>query len=106
MRSLFPISRGSGWSSYLAYFTPVCTTEFVEFARSQAEFDKRDVQLLGLSIDSVPAHIAWIWNIEENFGVKVKFPVIADLDTKVAQLYGTDSPRSGHDGHGTMCLCT
>lgn len=78
--------------SHPADFTPVCTTEFVEFARVQGEFDQRDVQLIGLSIDSVPAHIAWIRNIEQNFGVKVKFPVIADLDTKVAQLYGMIHP--------------
>src|SRR3954468_6108610 len=74
--------------SHPADFTPVCTTEFIEFARNHAEFEKRNVQLIGNSIDSVFSHIAWVRNIEENFGVKIKFPVIADLDQKVARAYG------------------
>jgi len=78
--------------SHPADFTPVCTTEFVEFARRHAEFEARNVQLVGLSIDSIYAHIAWIRNIEENFGVKIRFPVIADLDMKVAQTYGMIHP--------------
>lgn len=78
--------------SHPADFTPVCTTEFVEFAKHSDEFKQRDVQLIGLSVDSVPAHIAWIRNINQNFGVNVDFPVIADLDTKVAQKYGLIHP--------------
>ncbi len=74
--------------SHPADFTPVCTTEFVEFARRSAEFEKRNVQLIGNSIDSVYSHIAWIRNIEQNFKVKVSFPVIADLDQKVARVFG------------------
>lgn len=74
--------------SHPADFTPVCTTEFVEFARRYPEFEKRNVQLIGNSIDSVYSHIAWVRNIEQNFGTKVPFPVIADLDQKVARLYG------------------
>lgn len=74
--------------SHPADFTPVCTTEFVEFARAAEEFQKRNVQLVGNSIDSVYSHIAWVRNIEEKFGVKVWFPVIADLDQKVAHAYG------------------
>jgi len=78
--------------SHPADFTPVCTTEFVEFARRYEEFGKRNVQLIGLSIDSIYAHIAWVRNIEQNFGVDIKFPVIADLDMKVAQAYGMIHP--------------
>jgi len=78
--------------SHPADFTPVCTTEFVEFARRNDEFDRLNVQLIGLSIDSIYAHIAWIRNIEENFGVNVRFPVIADLDMKVAVAYGMIHP--------------
>lgn len=78
--------------SHPADFTPVCTTEFVEFARHQDDFAKLNVQLVGLSIDSVYAHVAWIRNIEQNFGVKIGFPVIADLDQKVAQAYGMIHP--------------
>lgn len=74
--------------SHPADFTPVCTTEFVEFARRQDDFTKRNVALLGNSVDSVHAHIAWLRSIEHHFGVKVKFPVIADLDQKVSQKYG------------------
>jgi peroxiredoxin (alkyl hydroperoxide reductase subunit C) len=74
--------------SHPADFTPVCTTEFVEFARNHHEFEKRNVQLIGVSVDSVPAHIAWVRNIEQNFGVKVEFPVVADLDQRVASSFG------------------
>jgi peroxiredoxin (alkyl hydroperoxide reductase subunit C) len=78
--------------SHPADFTPVCTTEFVAFAKNYDEFQKRNVQLIGLSIDSIYAHIAWIRNIEQNFGVRIPFPVIADLDMKVAQTYGMIHP--------------
>ncbi len=74
--------------SHPADFTPVCTTEFIEFARRNDEFEKLNVQLLGVSVDSVYAHIAWVRDIEQHAGVQVKFPVVADLDQKVAQLYG------------------
>jgi peroxiredoxin 2/4 len=78
--------------SHPADFTPVCSTEFVEFARRSDEFRKRNAELIGLSVDSVSAHIAWIRNIEQHFGVKIDFPVIADLDTKVAREYGLIHP--------------
>lgn len=74
--------------SHPADFTPVCTTEFVEFARAHAEFEKRKVQPIGVSIDSVYSHIAWVRSIEQNFGVTINFPLIADLDQKVARAYG------------------
>lgn len=74
--------------SHPADFTPVCTTEFVEFAKLNDEFERRNVQLLGNSIDSVYSHIAWMRNIEEKQGVTINFPVIADLDQKVSRLYG------------------
>jgi peroxiredoxin (alkyl hydroperoxide reductase subunit C) len=80
--------------SHPADFTPVCSTEFIEFARRAEEFKKRGVQLVGLSVDSVPAHIAWIRNIESHFDVKIDFPVVADLDTKVAQKYGLIHPAA------------
>jgi len=74
--------------SHPADFTPVCSTEFLGFARRMAEFEKRNVQLMGLSIDGVNAHIAWARDIEQWSGVQIGFPVIADLDQKVARLYG------------------
>jgi peroxiredoxin (alkyl hydroperoxide reductase subunit C) len=78
--------------SHPADFTPVCTTEFVEFARQNDEFEKRNVQLIGLSIDSVYSHIAWVRSMEQHFGVSIKFPLIADLDMKVALAYGMVHP--------------
>lgn len=74
--------------SHPADFTPVCTTEFIEFARKAPEFEKRNVQLIGNSIDSVYSHIAWVRNIEQHANVKITFPVIADLDQKVARAFG------------------
>jgi len=78
--------------SHPADFTPVCTTEFGGFAQKQEEFEKRNVKLLGLSIDSVYSHIAWIKQIEELFEVKIKFPVIADLGFEVSHLYNMIHP--------------
>lgn len=74
--------------SHPSDFTPVCTTEFVEFARRAPEFQGMGAQLVGLSVDSVYSHIAWIRNIEEKFEVEVTFPVIADLSTDVSRKYG------------------
>ena len=78
--------------SHPADFTPVCTTEFMAFTEIYPELQKRGVELLGLSIDSVYSHIAWTRNIEEKMGVKIPFPIIADLDKKVATLYGMIQP--------------
>lgn len=74
--------------SHPSDFTPVCSTEFIEFAKRYDEFEKLNVQLIGVSIDSVYSHIAWVRDIEQMAGVKIKFPVIADLDQKVSQAYG------------------
>jgi len=78
--------------SHPADFTPVCTTEFIAFAEIHADLRRRNVELLGLSIDSVYSHIAWVRNIEEKMGVKVNFPVIADLNKEVATAYGMVMP--------------
>lgn len=79
--------------SHPADFTPVCTTEFMGFARLHAEFSKRNVQLVGLSIDSKFAHIAWVMNIKERTGIEIPFPVVADADGRVARLYGMLHPN-------------
>jgi len=78
--------------SHPADFTPVCTTEFVAFAKIHEELVKRNVKLIGLSIDSVYSHIAWVRKIKEKLGVEIPFPVIADLDMKVAHLFGMIHP--------------
>lgn len=78
--------------SHPADFTPVCTTEFVAFAKIHPQLRELNCELMGLSIDSVYSHIAWMRNIEEKLGQKITFPVIADLDRKVATLYGMVMP--------------
>jgi len=74
--------------SHPADFTPVCTTEFLAFSEIYDELKKRNVELLGLSVDSVSSHIAWMRNCEEKMGVKILFPIIADLNKEVAKKYG------------------
>lgn len=78
--------------SHPADFTPVCTTEFIAFAKRQDEFAALNTELLGLSIDSHYSHIAWVLNIKDKFGVDVRFPIIADLNMAVAQAYGMIQP--------------
>jgi len=78
--------------SHPADFTPVCTTEFIAFAKAHDRFLAINADLIGLSIDSVHSHIAWIRTIKEKFGVDVRFPVIADLSMDVAAKYGMIQP--------------
>ncbi|MCB1214139.1 MAG: peroxiredoxin [Deltaproteobacteria bacterium] len=78
--------------SHPADFTPVCTTEFMAFAKAYPEFQKLGCELLGLSIDSTFSHLAWVRNIKEKFGVEIPFPIIADLSMKVAHAYGMIQP--------------
>jgi peroxiredoxin (alkyl hydroperoxide reductase subunit C) len=78
--------------SHPADFTPVCTTEFMAFASVADELKGLNVQLMGLSIDSVHSHLAWIKNVKEKMGVDIPFPIIADLDMKVAKKYGMIHP--------------
>jgi peroxiredoxin (alkyl hydroperoxide reductase subunit C) len=74
--------------SHPSDFTPVCSTEFLAFAQRIEEFEQLNVQLIGVSIDSVYAHIAWLRDLEQLSGLKITFPLIADLDQKVSQAYG------------------
>ncbi|QDV05744.1 Selenocysteine-containing peroxiredoxin PrxU [Planctomycetes bacterium Poly30] len=78
--------------SHPADFTPVCTTEFIAFARAHERFQEFECDLLGLSIDSKYSHIAWVRNIEEKFGVQIPFPIIEDLSMNVANAYGMIQP--------------
>ncbi len=78
--------------SHPADFTPVCTTEFIAFAKRADDFKKRNAELLGLSIDSTYSHLAWERNIKEKFGQEIPFPIIADLNMKVANAYGMIHP--------------
>lgn len=78
--------------SHPADFTPVCTTEMSAFAEEKDWFAKRNTRLLGLSIDSIHSHLAWVNNVREKTDVYMDFPIIADLDMKVANLYGMLHP--------------
>lgn len=78
--------------SHPADFTPVCTTEFIAFAQAADQFRALDTELLGLSIDSIYSHLAWVQNIEEKFGVEISFPIIEDLAMNVARAYGMIHP--------------
>ncbi len=100
-RIRFPADVHGKWVVFFSHpadFTPVCTTEFMTFATMQPEFEKRNCQLLGLSIDSTYSHIAWLRTIEEKIeyngmkNVEVRFPVISDLTMEVARAYGMLQP--------------
>jgi peroxiredoxin (alkyl hydroperoxide reductase subunit C) len=79
--------------SHPADFTPVCTTEMSGFAERKAEFDALSAELIGLSIDSIHSHLAWVNNVKEKTGVYFDFPIIADIDMKVSKLYGMLQPN-------------
>jgi len=97
----FPEDYKGKWVLFFSHpsdFTPVCTTEFMTLASMEKEFRAMNVELLGLSVDSLYSHIAWIRKIEELEwkGMKqgkINFPVIADLNTKVSTLYGMLQPN-------------
>ena len=77
-----------------ADFTPVCTSEFVALQRRADAFDQRGCALLGLSVDSVFAHLAWVRSIKESFGVEIQFPIIEDVSMAIAANYGMIHPGS------------
>ncbi|URR34483.1 peroxiredoxin [Thermosynechococcus sp. HN-54] len=88
---------GDSWVvlfSHPADYTPVCTTELGEVARLRSEFEKRNVKTLALSVDSVESHLGWIKDIEEVNNVKVDYPILADEDRKVSNLYDMIHPNS------------
>ena len=88
---------GDGWGVLFSHpkdFTPVCTTELGEVAKLKPEFDKRNVKVLGLSVDKLDNHKGWAADIEETQGAKLNFPVIADEDHKVSDLYDMIHPNA------------
>lgn len=78
--------------SHPADFTPVCSTEMTGFAKRKDEFTALNTKLLGLSIDSIFSHIGWVENLKSTMGVEINFPIIADINMAVAQLYGMIHP--------------
>ena len=88
---------GNSWAVLFSHpkdYTPVCTTELGATAKLKGEFEKRGVKVLGLSVDSVDDHIAWKRDIEQTQGAKVEFPMIADPDLSIANLYGMIHPNA------------
>lgn len=78
--------------SHPADFTPVCTTEMMGFSKEHDFFRRHNAKLLGLSIDSIHAHMGWVNNVKQNTGVLFDFPIIADIDMSVSKLYGMLQP--------------
>jgi len=78
--------------SHPADFTPVCTSEFIAFAKAHDRFRALNCELLGLSVDSTYSHLAWVQNIKEKFGVEVPFPIIEDVSMWVSCMYGMIQP--------------
>ncbi len=78
--------------SHPADFTPVCSTELMKFAEKHDDFKAINTELLGLSVDSIYSHIAWIANMKEKFDVEITYPMIADLSMDVARKYGMIQP--------------
>jgi thioredoxin-dependent peroxiredoxin len=88
---------GNSWGVLFSHpkdYTPVCTTELGATAKLKGEFEKRGVKVIGLSVDSVDDHIAWKRDIEQTQGAKVEFPMIADPDLSIANLYGMIHPNA------------
>jgi alkyl hydroperoxide reductase subunit AhpC len=88
---------GNGWAvlfSHPADFTPVCTTELGEAARLKPEFTKRNVKIIGLSVDPLEKHERWVADIGETQGTPLNFPLLADADRKVSTLYGLIHPNA------------
>ncbi len=94
---------GDGWAILFSHpkdFTPVCTTELGYMARLKPEFDKRNVKIIGLSVDPVDNHAKWAKDIEETQGAAVTYPMIGDPELKVAKLYDMLPESSGTTSDG------
>ena len=88
---------GESWAVLFSHpkdFTPVCTTELGEVARLKPEFDRRNAKVIGLSVDPLDDHHAWISDIAETQGHALNFPLIADPDREIAELYGMIHPNA------------
>ena len=94
---------GNGWAVLFSHpkdFTPVCTTELGTMAKLQPEFEKRNVKIIGLSVDPVTNHTKWAADIEETQGAKVNYPMIGDPQLKIAKLYGMLPADAGETADG------
>jgi len=87
--------QGDKWVilfSHPADFTPVCSTELVEFAKRKKEFDELGTRLIGLSVDSIHSHLAWRENLKRVLNTEVNYPLISDIDAKVSHKFGMLHP--------------
>ena len=94
---------GDAWAVLFSHpkdFTPVCTTELGYMAKIKPEFDKRNVKVIGLSVDSTGDHDAWMADIEETQGTRPNYPIIGDADFNVSKLYGMLPAESGASSEG------
>ena len=94
---------GDGWAILFSHpkdFTPICTTELGYMAGLKPEFDKRNCKILGLSVDAVSDHRAWVKDIEETQGHALNYPLVGDPELHVAKLYGMLHPNSGDTSSG------
>lgn len=88
---------GNSWGVLFSHprdFTPVCTTELGEVSKLKAEFDKRGVKVMGLSVDPLSDHVKWVGDIAETQGCALNFPLLADADKKVSNLYDMIHPNA------------
>jgi alkyl hydroperoxide reductase subunit AhpC len=88
---------GDSWVVFFSHpadYTPVCTTELGEVAKLKGEFAKRNAKVIALSVDDVDSHRGWIGDIDETQGTAVNYPIIADADNKVSNLYGMIHPNA------------
>jgi len=89
--------KGKSWAILFSHpkdFTPVCTTELGAVAALKGEFDKRNTKVIGLSVDPIDSHVKWEGDIKDVTGQQVNFPMIADPDRKIADLYGMIHPNA------------
>ena len=98
---------GSSWGVLFSHpkdFTPVCTTELGSLARLRSEFDKRNVKVMGLSVDPVSDHIKWLDDIQDVSGVKPDYPIVADESLAVAKLYNMLEDDAGTSSMGRTAV--
>jgi alkyl hydroperoxide reductase subunit AhpC len=98
---------GDSWGVLFSHpkdFTPVCTTELGYMARIKPEFDRRNVKIIGLSVDPVDSHRGWSKDIEETQGHAPNYPMIADADLKVSKLYGMLPAEAGESCAGRTAM--
>lgn len=98
---------GDSWCVLFSHpkgFTPVCTTELGYMARIKPEFDKRNVKIIGLSVDPIDNHAKWAKDIEETQGIAPNYPMIGDPELKVAKLYGMLPAGAGETSEGRSAV--